>query len=58
MFSDSLVLFLFTALPEDKVQAFCTRAPHRAVLPCDSTAFLLKVLRSIAGGLAETGGSV
>jgi len=35
-----LVLFLFTALPEDQVQAFCTSARHRTVIPCDSTAFL------------------
>jgi len=39
-----LVLFLFTVLPEDWVQAFCTSAPHRAVVPCDSTstAFLFR----------------
>jgi len=34
------VFFLFTALPKDKVQSFCTSALHRAVVPCDSTAFL------------------
>jgi len=35
-----LVFFLFTALPQDYVQAFCTCVLHRAVVPCDSTAFL------------------
>jgi len=38
------VFFLFTALPEDYVEAFCTSAPYRAVVPCDSTAFLLLYL--------------
>ena len=38
-----LVFFLFTALPEDYVQAFCTSALHRAVVPCDdNTTFLLQ----------------
>jgi len=36
-----LVFFLFTVLPDDYMQAFCTSAPHRAVVPCDSTAFLI-----------------
>ena len=36
-----LNLFLFTAWPEDYEQAFCTSVPHRAVVPCDSTAFWL-----------------
>ena len=35
------MFFLFTALTVDQVQAFCTSAPHRAVVPCDSTAFLI-----------------
>ena len=40
------MLFLFTALPEDWVQAFCTTSvPHRVVVSCDSTAFLSDVLR-------------
>ena len=36
-----LMLFLFTALPEDYMQAFYTSklTPHRAVVPCDSKAF-------------------
>jgi len=34
-----LVFFLFTALPEDYVQAFCTGVLHHAVVRCDSTAF-------------------
>jgi len=39
MSADSFsVLSIFTALPEDYVQAFYTSAPHRAVVPCDSTA--------------------
>jgi len=40
------VLFLFTALPEDYVQAFCTSAVHRSAVPCDSTAFLFSLLNS------------
>jgi len=36
-----LVLLLFTALPGDYVQAFCTSVPHRMVVPRDSMAFLL-----------------
>jgi len=40
MFTIVLVFFLFTALPVDQVQAVCTSAPHQAVVPCDSTAFL------------------
>jgi len=31
MFDELLVFFLFTVLPEDSVQAFCTSALHRAM---------------------------
>ena len=35
-----LMFFLFTVLPVDQAQAFCsTSAPHRTVVPCDSMAF-------------------
>jgi len=45
MFADIvsvLWFFLFTALPGDQAQAFCISALHCAVVPCDSTAFLLR----------------
>ena len=40
MFPIVLMFFLFTALPVDQMQAFCTSAPHRVVVLCNSTAFL------------------
>ena len=40
MFPIVLMVFLFTALPVDQVQAFCTSAPPHEVVPCDSRAFL------------------
>jgi len=44
MFADSFIvasIHYFTVLPEDQVQAFCTSALYRAVVPCNSTSFLL-----------------
>ena len=36
-----LVLFLLIILHGEWVQVFCTSVPHRAVITCDSTTFLL-----------------
>ena len=41
MFADSFRLVSVHCVAEDYVQAFCTSVPHRAVVPCDITAFLL-----------------
>jgi len=37
------------------VQAFCTSATHRAVVPCDSTAFLFKDARTGVRGYTGKG---
>jgi len=41
VFADSFSVLSTHCLLEDKVQASSTSAVHRAVVPCDSTAFLL-----------------
>jgi len=49
MLADSVVSIQFTALLMDYVDSsLYTSAPHLAVVPCDSTTFLLSKARSFA----------